>query len=97
MHTKDKLAEALAVIDAPEAMVQRARDGFYHDFLSPLEMPAIKLAEDLADLAKDGNEGAAALRQRHLNGEFDASLEESEEWMNGPEGQAAMKALVRGR
>jgi len=30
---------------------------------------------------------------RHLNGEFDANTEESEDWANSPEGQEAFKNL----
>ena len=92
MHTKDKLADALAGIGLTD-MAAKARDGYYHDFLSPLPMPEIQLASDLA--AKDTPE-AWALRQRVVDGEFDASREEGEEWARSPEGRAAMRELGRG-
>jgi hypothetical protein len=39
--------------------------------------------QDLAiDLAKAGTPEALALRSRHLNGEFDASREESDAWVS---------------
>ena len=35
------------------------------------------------------------LRDRVINGDFDASAEESEEWANSPEGQDAMRLVER--
>lgn len=88
-HTKDILADELEKAGLRQ-MAASARTGYYHDFLSPLDTPCLQLAADLADV---GTPAAMALRERHLDGEFDASAEESEEWMNGPEGQEAMRAL----
>jgi hypothetical protein len=93
MHTKDKLAAELKKAGLHE-MVAKAATGYYHDFLSPLDTPCLQLA---ADLAEAGTPEAMALRDRHLEGEFDASVEESRKWMNGPEGQAALEELVSGR
>lgn len=88
-HTKDILAEELRKADLPE-MAARAARGYYHDFLSPLAAPCLQLA---ADLAAAGTPAALALRARHMNGEFDATAEESEEWARGPEGQAIFSAF----
>ena len=92
MHTKDFLAQELEKAGLAD-MAAKARDGYYHDFLSPLGDPAIQLA---ADLAAAGTPEARALRARHLDGEFDASLEESDEWAASPEGQAAFNELTKG-
>lgn len=92
MHTKDILAEELRKAGLPE-MAAMAEKGFYHDFLSPLDTPCLQLAYDLAAA---GTPAALALRERHLNGEFDATLAESEEWARGPEGQDAMRRLAKG-
>jgi len=62
--------------------------------LSPLDTPCLQLA---ADLALAGTPAAMALRVRHLNGEFDATAEESEDWANSADGQAAFGKLVAGR
>lgn len=91
MHTKDILAEALEKAKLPE-MAAKARTGYYHDFLSPLATPCLQLAEDLAAA---GTVEAMALRARHLNGEFDATKEESDDWAASPDGQAAFSQLVR--
>lgn len=91
MHTKDKLAGELEKIGLRD-MAMKARGGYYHDFLSPLDTPCLQLA---ADLLKVGTPAALALRDRHLNGEFDATKEESDEWVASPEGQAAFDALIR--
>jgi len=89
MHTKDKLAEELDKIGLKH-MAAKAREGYYHDFLSPLDTPEIQLANDLFE-AKSPE--AMALRKRVINGEFDASKEESDEWARSPEGQAAFRML----
>jgi hypothetical protein len=82
-HTKDLLAEALAEAGLPD-MAARAREGYYHDFLSPLASPALQLAEDLRAA---GTPAARALRERHLEGKFDASDDEANEWAASIEGQ----------
>lgn len=89
-HSKDKLAEALRVADLPE-MADRAAQGYYHDFLSPLETPCIQLDRELT---KAGTPSAMLVRIRHRNGEFDATLEESEAWAASPAGQAAYGMLA---
>ena len=90
MHTKDFLADELRKADLPE-MANKAATGYYHDFLSPLDMPSVQLA---ADLAQTGTPAALALRQRAFDGEFDASTEETAEWASSPEGQAVFNMLV---
>lgn len=90
MHSKDFLAEELRKADLPE-MAMKAATGYYHDYLSPLDVPAVQLAVDLMEA---GTPAALALRARHMDGEFDASSEESDEWAASPEGQAAFAALI---
>lgn len=91
MHTKDILAGELTKANLP-AMAARAADGYYHDYLSPLPMPCLTLASELALAATPE---ALALRARHLNGEFDATKEESDDWAASPDGQEAFSRLVR--
>lgn len=90
MHTKDFLADELRKADLSE-MANKAATGYYHDYLSPLDMPSIQL---LADLTKAGTPAALALQQRVIDGEFDASKEESAAWAASAEGQAAFNMLV---
>lgn len=92
-HTKDVLADELLKIGLLD-MSLKARAGYYHDFLSPLDFPELQLS---ADLLAVGTPEALALRIRHHNGEFDASLEESDEWAASPAGQDAFKRLKEGR
>lgn len=91
MHTKDKLAEALRAAGLPE-MADRAAQGYYHDYLSPLELPCVELG---AHLEKVGTTAAKALLLRHMNGEFDASPEESDEWMRSEDGQKALAFIKK--
>jgi len=100
-HTTVKLARALGEIPGvPEAMIKRARDGYYHDFLSPLAMPEVQLVADLRELSTRPATPRASrpllrdLAKAVINGEFDATKEESDEWMRSPEGQEAMAALT---
>jgi len=82
MHTKDMLANALREAGL-DAMADKAATGYYHDFLSSLDLPELQLVTELGVAATehpDKAETIEALRQRVINGEFNASAEESEEW-----------------
>lgn len=96
MHTKDVLAAALREVGLTE-MADDAARGYYHDFLSPLDLPEMQLAHDLmsATLIKPNKDDILALRERVICGEFDASAEESDEWAASPEGQDTMRRLLR--
>ena len=99
-HTKDKLANALREIGLTD-MATKAVDGYYHDFLSPLPLPTMQLVSDLMAAMtnpanRDREAAIAALRLRVIDGEFDATTEESEEWAASPDGQAAMRGLING-
>jgi hypothetical protein len=91
MHTTEKLAGELEKANLP-SMAKRAREGYYHDFLSPLTAPCLQLE---ADLRAVGTNEAEAIRQRHLNGEFDANTEESDAWAESPDGKAAFGELTK--
>lgn len=94
MPTTERLAAALVAASAPPAMIVRARDGYYDDFKSDLELPCIQLVEDLQQA------GLMDLRQRAIDGEFDGTPEESEHWMQ-TEGKhllsPAMLEALKGR
>lgn len=99
-HTTVKLARALeAIPGVPEAMIERARTGFYHDYLSPLATPEVQLVKDLRELAsapatpRNSRPLLRALAQAVIDGEHDASPEESDEWMRSPEGQETLAML----
>lgn len=95
-HTKDFLSDELRKAGLNE-MADKAATGYYHDFLSPLPMPSTQLDLDLVDAVVSGNKLAQELRMRHHNGEFDASIEESDEWAGSPEGQEVISGLARPR
>ena len=80
---------------------EKARRDEYHDFLSEDGLCAITLMNDLgaaADACPDEDRKLMIRRimQRHMEGEFDASMEESEEWAQSPEGREAFNLLTRG-
>lgn len=89
MHTKDYLAWELQKAGL-HSMAAKATEGWYHDYLSPLATPCQQLAEDLEKIKTPE---AQVLLSRHLNGEFDASLEESEAWVKSPEGKEGLSQL----
>jgi hypothetical protein len=96
MHTKDKLAAALREVRL-HTMADKAATGYYHDFLSPLELPEMQLVNDLGIAAGARPAQAAAimaLRARVIDGDFDASAEESEAWAESEEGQETMRLLL---
>lgn len=94
MHTKDTLAQALTEAGLHE-MAAKAAAGWYHDFMSPLDVPATQLDDDLVAAMTAGNAAARQVRDRHHNGEFDASVEESDEWATSAEGQETLRRLLR--
>ena len=100
-HTTAKLAGALSEIPGvPKDMIQRAIDGYYHDYLSPLTFPEIQLVADLRELAsvpatpRNSRPLLRELARRVIDGEFDASKEESDAWAASPEGQETFRQLV---
>lgn len=52
MHTKDMLAQALRDVGL-NAMADKAATGYYHDYLSPLDLPEMQLVNDLMDATLD--------------------------------------------
>jgi hypothetical protein len=98
MHTKDMLAAELRKAGL-DAMADKAAEGYYHDYLSQLDMPELQLAADLEVFAKSPTwprrDEAYALLKRHMNGEFDSSTEESDAWAASEEGREAFAALMR--
>jgi hypothetical protein len=101
-HTTVTLAKALREIPGvPQDMIDRAIAGHYHDFLSPLDFPEITLVSDLRALTKlpatprDSRTLLTALAQAVIDGEYDASAEESDAWAASPEGREAFAVLAR--
>jgi hypothetical protein len=78
-------------------MADEADQGTYHDFLSPFPMPELRLVRDLATIATKYPEKATeimAIRRRVIDGEFDATTEESEEWAESQDGQDTFNKLI---
>jgi hypothetical protein len=74
-----------------EEMATLAERGHYNEFFGPLDTPELVLADELAQI---GSAPALALRERVINGEFDAGIEESEEWATSPAGRDAFDQLL---
>jgi hypothetical protein len=96
MHTKDMLADALTEVGL-DVMASLARTGYYHDYLSPLDLPEIQLVNDLriaASTYREKSEAIMILRERVIQGQFDASAEEGDDWAKSEEGQDAFNKLI---
>ena len=99
--TSRKLADALRGIPGvPAAMIRRAEQGYYHDFLSPLDHPIIQLVTDLRALYGDptievaSRSALRAMTDQAMAGEYDATQAEADEWMRSPEGQQTLAELL---
>lgn len=100
-HTTAKLARALeAIPGVPPPMIENARTGYYHDYLSPLDAPELQLIKDLRELAarpgtpRNSRPLLRDLAKAVTAGEYDASPAESAEWARSPEGQETIAALT---
>lgn len=102
-HSTVLLAEALQQVPGmPPAMIERARAGYYHDYLSPLTMPEVQLVHDLRQIAVLPTTGPRAkamfaeLIKRVIDGDFDATRAESDAWARTPEAQALFNEFTQG-
>lgn len=86
----EKLVAALEELKDPKLadIIQRAKEGYYNEYLSPLEFPLIQLVKDL-----DG-QGLKDFARRVIYGEFDATEEEADAWAASSEGQEVFKTLT---
>lgn len=101
--TSEMLAKELDAVGLT-GMANAARQDYYHDFLSPLALPEMQLEADLR-AARDAlpeSEGARRVRIEDIrldviDGKFDASKEESDDWAKSPEGIETFKGLIDGK
>ena len=77
MSTKEKLAKALTEVSAPDWMIKNAQNGQYDDFESQAVNPIMTL---VSDCRKTELEELDEIAQRAIDGEFDATKEESDAW-----------------
>jgi hypothetical protein len=113
IHTNERLAVRIehiqrCVLDPDERalfvpLINQARAGYYHDYMSPIPMPDVQLVCDLRDLA--ARMGSAATRgssvtgminnltSEVIDGKFEATVKEGEDWLLSDAGQAALAQL----
>lgn len=88
--TAERLAAAIRA-DATEQrhhrLAERAATGEFGDYADTHACPITELHRLC------GQYGLHALRQRVADGEFDASIDESDEWAQSPSGQAIANEL----
>lgn len=74
MSTKERLARELETNNAPDWMIENARNGQYDDFESLSPTPIVQLVRDCT------RAGLGSLAERAKEGEFDATKEEANAW-----------------
>ena len=89
--SSEALAVALEEANAPAAMIQRAREDYYHDYKSPLAMPEMQL------LADARAHGLTTIAEGVMEGRWDATKAESDAWAASPDGQATFAELLAPR
>lgn len=89
--TSERLAQILELAQAPQRMIDRARQGVYDDFKSELDMPLRELVRD-AQAA-----GLHDIANRAKAGEFDAQQWEAKAWAMSPEGQTTFREFLKPR
>jgi hypothetical protein len=89
--TTERLAKALEEVHAPEDMIKKAREGYYDDYKSPLPMPETQLYHDAKAY------GLESIARGVINGEWDATKEESDAWAKSAEGQEVMQNIFGNR
>jgi hypothetical protein len=94
--TSQHLADTLRAAGF-EDLAKRAEADEFHDFLSPHGLPELLLAEELATLQQRGYPAAKDIRERLIQGDFDASTEESEDWAKSADGQETFNRLIGGK
>ena len=87
MTTADRLAVELEAVHAPKAMIVAARAGCYDDFLTESPTPIMDLVRDCRTA------GLQAFAQRAIDGEFDATPEESDAWARSDSGRETLAAF----
>lgn len=95
MRTRDKLAAELRKVGAMssrhtaqyEAFAKRAETGEFDDYADTHVCPVTQLYTELTAA------GFTKFAARVAAGEFDATREESDEWMRSPSGQRAARRL----
>jgi hypothetical protein len=65
MKPHEKLVAALRAAGAPQYMINKAAEGYYGDFTSPLASPITQLVEDAFALELND------IARRAMDGEFD--------------------------
>lgn len=87
MKTTEKLYRALEKADAPQVMLNRAKNGAYDDYLSESATPIFDLITDCKIF------NLPLIAQRARDGDFDGTQAEADAWMASPDGQATIAKL----
>lgn len=88
--TTELLAKALQEVQAPQWMIDQAKQGFYDDFKSDIGSPLLQLVQDSMNARLPFD-----FIQSVKDGKFDAQDWEIEEWSQSPQGRSLMDDLEK--
>lgn len=99
-ETSEKLAKRLESAGLKE-MAEKARQNRYHDFFGESATPITDLVNDLAREVQKSDDPVQVnemrlIRKAAIDGEFDATHAEAEEWAESDEGLAAVREIGLG-
>lgn len=85
LNNKENVDFTVEQMEILNTMIQRAKEGYYSDYDSPLTLPAVQLIRDLQEI------GALTLVEVAKSGAFDATKEESDAWYKREGRQLALE------
>jgi len=91
MDSTRELIKVLQDADAPREFIDRARRGDFHDFKSQSATPINDL------IAVCHKYGLNEIAQKAMEGEFDATQEEADEWTKSDEYKEIISRLAKGK
>lgn len=74
MPTRERLAQAIEKEDGPKWIIDKARQGYYDNYVSPLRFPINSLVEDLISVSM------FKMAHRAMDGDFDGNKDEVAAW-----------------
>lgn len=90
--TKILIADLQKEVPRPGILkiIERAKQDYYHDFFGIPDLPEMELIKDLRAAG-----ASHEIRQNVVDGKYDASKEDSDEWMASSEGIEIMKSFPK--
>lgn len=83
----DLLVKDLLELNAPSEIISKAKSNQYHDYKSDSATPILDLVNDCRKA------GLSEIAEKAKQGVYNATKEESDEWVKSEDGQGAINSL----